>query len=138
MIIRNKDDINHLNAFLEKSLKDKKSIDVSVVELDCPTAGQIRLINALIRDLAKQSLQRGSGLLIKAIYWKQYICDLFLSDYFELQPDGSLKNKKASFKHGISKEQLNDVISNMIIYFNEEFGYDLSVKKSRNKLVTPN
>lgn len=125
--IRSEIDIKRLSNYLKKRLNNGDVVSVNLEQIDAPTNRQLRTINVLPRELARQSLMRGFDGM-SADDFRDLIVNLFLSDYFELLPDGTLTIKKASFKHGLTKYELNRIIEAVIEYFNSEFGFDLYIR----------
>lgn len=128
MEIRTEIDIKRLERFLKHKLAKGDTIAFHLERMDSPTNKQLRMINAIPRDLAIQSAERGvSGLTCKD--FRNMIIDIFLSDYFEVSPDGNLIVKPASFKYGLSKQELSNIISSTIEYFNTYYNFNLCVKE---------
>lgn len=131
MEIRTLDDVKRLNQFLTQKVKAGQPVILSVENHQGPTAKQIRAINALVRDLAREvAALSDPNYHVTPGEFREMIMDMFLGDYLSLMPDGSVEVNKASFQNGTNKSEINDTIEAIIEYYSSNYGLNACIKDS--------
>lgn len=130
MLIKNSKDLEKLIEILQSRLDAGLSTDIHTADVAGPSERQIKCLNAIIRDLSNQSISRGFGHKIEPGAFKELIYDMFIGPYAETLPDGTIRWNKPSAKHGMDVQQMNAVLAQIIYVFNNDYNFDLSIKKT--------
>lgn len=133
MEIHTLDDVERLTEYLKKKVEAKQPVILSVENHEGPTSSQIRAINALTRSLFRELVSNNERLsdLISATDFRNLILDLFMGEYFELMPDGSVTINKPSFKFGTTRRELSETIDYVLKYFESNYGLSASIMKDK-------
>lgn len=127
------EDVERVNVFLTKKVLAKQPVRLSVENHASPSDAQIAAINGLVRSLFREHITAVSSFdeILSPADFRELILDLFMGDYLEVLPDGTITTNKASFKYGTNKHELSQTIDYIIHYFASNHGLNVEVKGSK-------